>query len=375
MAMDFPASPTDGQAYGSYEYDGSKGVWKSREESAAVAVTSPTPPESANNGDIWIDTSDGVGYFYYSDGTSSQWIELMSSGVPQLASKADKTYVDSQDLLKANLSGAAFSGDLAIGSSGTYLRADNGIATFVTSNLSKTPLTTRGAVSQSANLQEWQDSSATAKSWIDSAGRFFAVNTSPASTVATSNETGGLTVRSTNSTAAAMSFHVPGIFATNMGVNPDYKFSIGGWSMAANSLTLDGAGRMQIPNQPSFFAYATGGFWASQMWIPNTTVFNNGGHYNTSNGRFTAPVTGKYFFSLNSIGNTSGTTRLYPRINGGQPIPSFHLRTANGGNYGDGSLGWIYHLNANDYVDIWLGEGYVYSDTSGYANWSGFLIG
>ena len=89
MAMDFPASPTDGQAYGSYEYDASKGVWKSREESAAVAVTSPTPPESANNGDIWIDTSDGVGYFYYSDGTSSQWIELMSSGVPQLASKAN----------------------------------------------------------------------------------------------------------------------------------------------------------------------------------------------------------------------------------------------------------------------------------------------
>ena len=89
MALDFPANPTDGQVYGSYIYSVSKGVWQSREESAAVAVTSPTPPVSANNGDIWIDTSDGIAYFYYSDGTSSQWVELMSSGVTSLASKAN----------------------------------------------------------------------------------------------------------------------------------------------------------------------------------------------------------------------------------------------------------------------------------------------
>lgn len=105
MALDFPANPTDGQVFGTYIWSASKGVWQAKPSSATVAVPSQTPPSSANNGDIWIDTSDGVAYFYYSDGTSSQWVELMSSGVPTMASKADKTYVDSQDALKANLAG------------------------------------------------------------------------------------------------------------------------------------------------------------------------------------------------------------------------------------------------------------------------------
>ena len=113
MALDFPANPTDGQVYGSYIYSVSKGVWQSREESAAVAVTSPTPPVSANNGDIWIDTSDGIAYFYYSDGTSSQWVEMMSSGVPLMASKANL----SGDTFTGNVTAPKFVSNVATGTS------------------------------------------------------------------------------------------------------------------------------------------------------------------------------------------------------------------------------------------------------------------
>jgi hypothetical protein len=89
MALDFPANPSDGEVFGSYVWSGSKSVWQSREESAAPAVVSPVPPTSPNTGDIWVDSSDGVSYVYYDDGSSGQWIEMISSGVPQLASKAN----------------------------------------------------------------------------------------------------------------------------------------------------------------------------------------------------------------------------------------------------------------------------------------------
>ena len=82
MALDFPSNPSDGQIFGSYSWSQSKGVWQSREESATVAIMSPTKPLSANNGDIWVNTNDGTAFAYYDDGSSTQWIELVNSAIP-----------------------------------------------------------------------------------------------------------------------------------------------------------------------------------------------------------------------------------------------------------------------------------------------------
>lgn len=89
MALDFPSNPVDSEVFGSYIWSASKGVWQSREESAAPAVVSPVPPANPNPGDIWVDSSDGVSYVRYDDGSSGQWIEMISSGVPQLNTKAN----------------------------------------------------------------------------------------------------------------------------------------------------------------------------------------------------------------------------------------------------------------------------------------------
>lgn len=173
MALDFPANPVDGQVYGSYVYSATSGVWKAREELASPAVVSPVPPTTANPGDIWVDSSDGIAYVRYDDGTSAQWIEMISSGVPSLASKADKTYVDSQDLLKANLSGGnTFSGTqtfgtpLAIGSGGT------GAATLVDAQ-------TNLLLKQSPNflingaMDFWQRSTSSTSAGITTADRWY----------------------------------------------------------------------------------------------------------------------------------------------------------------------------------------------------------
>jgi hypothetical protein len=78
MALDFPANPVDGEVFGSYTWSAAKGVWQSREESATVAVISPTAPTSAKNGDVWYNSSNGISYVYYDDGNSSQWVQLIA---------------------------------------------------------------------------------------------------------------------------------------------------------------------------------------------------------------------------------------------------------------------------------------------------------
>lgn len=82
MALDFPSSPVDGQISGNYIYSSSSGAWKGRPQYQQTSTQSPTAPTSPNAGDIWIDTTDGTSYHYLDDGTSRQWVEFMSSGVP-----------------------------------------------------------------------------------------------------------------------------------------------------------------------------------------------------------------------------------------------------------------------------------------------------
>jgi len=95
MALDFPANPTDGQIYGAYSYNAAKNVWQGREESATVAIVSPTVPTNPNNGDIWYNSALGISYVYYSDVDSGQWVELISPApdVPTINSIDDITDV------------------------------------------------------------------------------------------------------------------------------------------------------------------------------------------------------------------------------------------------------------------------------------------
>lgn len=89
MPLDFPANPVNGQAYGAYIYNAAVGAWQAKEDPATVAVTSDVAPASANNGDIWYNTTTGVSYVYYNDGNSGQWVEIVSSAVPNLNTKAN----------------------------------------------------------------------------------------------------------------------------------------------------------------------------------------------------------------------------------------------------------------------------------------------
>lgn len=74
MALNFPASPQDGDIYLNYAWDATKGYWK--KISGPYYTISDVEPVSPFNGDIWFDSANGVFFFYYVDGDSGQWIEI-----------------------------------------------------------------------------------------------------------------------------------------------------------------------------------------------------------------------------------------------------------------------------------------------------------
>lgn len=84
MALDFPSNPVNGQVFDAYVWSASKGVWQAREEQAPITITSPTVPSTAQNGDLWFNTTNGLVFTYYDDGSSAQWVEVLSSAVPSV---------------------------------------------------------------------------------------------------------------------------------------------------------------------------------------------------------------------------------------------------------------------------------------------------
>lgn len=152
-------------------------------------------------------------------------------------------------------------------------------------------------------------------------------------------------------------------------------------------LAIDGSGRVTMPNQPSFFVqgnfgWVDKGYGYSEInpWYTtpssNAACFHNdGSHFNLSNGRFTAPVAGRYQFNIsvyvNDINDSAHGGRLY--VNG-TVLGDTLLYYANAdAAYPDNTMSasYLLKLSANDYVSY-----YHTRDIYGYhSHFSGYLVG
>jgi hypothetical protein len=149
-------------------------------------------------------------------------------------------------------------------------------------------------------------------------------------------------------------------------------------------------GNVVQPNQPMFMAHRpvntpTSSLSGGESVLPfNATSQNVGGHYNTSNYRFTAPVSGFYWFSCNTRIDGMGATgyyRLCIRKNSTTPWnePNPHVIVGGTGvatNYESFTTSGLQYLSAGDYVEaVFTNQGSVSSGFQHESTFSGFLVG
>ena len=149
-------------------------------------------------------------------------------------------------------------------------------------------------------------------------------------------------------------------------------FGAGG---SGTAIAIDSSNRVTMPYQPAFdVGLTSGGVASTNVVLFNNVRLNQGSHYNTSTGRFTAPVNGLYEFYWGGIkNNTSSVTRVVLRKNGTDVREN---RLAEGDIYNAACWIMLIELNASDYVDIRITAGSFYGQTDFYGNaFGGRLVG
>ena len=157
-------------------------------------------------------------------------------------------------------------------------------------------------------------------------------------------------------------------------------------------MRIDNSGRVTTPYQPSFQAHKTShlaisgsgeveaGNWSTSYVSGG---HNTGGHFNTTTGRFTAPIAGRYKFDANIMhGITSGDYQIWICVNGNQSnmIRSNSMQST-GGNWKQTTVTGLLNLQANDYISIFVrssaSETYAMygSTTAAFTTCNGYLLG
>ena len=170
-------------------------------------------------------------------------------------------------------------------------------------------------------------------------------------------------------------------FSTPTGDAPSLRpYAFDGMSIntgGVDRLIISKEGHVTKPQQPCFDGTVTNGpVSGGNDIVFNVADLNIGTHYSTSNGRFTAPVTGQYFFYYGGLkNNDSNVCRIKLYKNGSSYVHNRELRLDDGDAYGEnGSMSIICTLSANDYVTVRVTEGEAYGGSSGYTYFGGYLL-
>ena len=123
-------------------------------------------------------------------------------------------------------------------------------------------------------------------------------------------------------------------------------------------MRIDSSGRVTMPYQPGFYSRRSiagdGRPAGAQEWIvTGTGSYNTGGHFNASNGRFTAPVSGQYVFSAAPGYKQTGIIFSFHYAINGTSI-SEPIRFIEGSSHSTATGTIVVYLSQGDYLQIFL---------------------
>lgn len=141
------------------------------------------------------------------------------------------------------------------------------------------------------------------------------------------------------------------------GTAGDFNIDVNNSTSPINAFKISQGGLVTMTYQPSFYATSTAGstsYANNEVIVFNTARHNTGSYYNTSNGRFTAPVAGKYLFTLNVYAYSGNNTGIVLTVNGSQysitDVTPYVNVASNAVAITDGFT-LVWELAAGDYVE------------------------
>ena len=164
---------------------------------------------------------------------------------------------------------------------------------------------------------------------------------------------------------------------------------------STTAMTIDNAGRILTPARPFFrvgMATSQTGIQSFTEVVFDTVKTNIGGHYSTSTGRFTVPISGIYQFGhsvlFQDVATSDDGIELQYRVNGADDDKKYQFDRADGtdANGYSGSGGYLnsrgagaMQLTAGQYVSVFLAAsgaiGVHGNSNSSWSQWYGYLIG
>jgi hypothetical protein len=369
MALNFPNSPTDGQIYtdtpsgNRWVWDSANTVWKSTSTFTQTITVASTAPGSPVIGQLWWNQDYGRLLVYYSDGTSSQWVDASPSDYT-----SSLAYVNSNAAFgKANTALQNTSGTFA----GTLSVTGNvGISTS-TSNY-KLDINA-GSQGTTANSQVLLQRFYTASS--NSGGNSNYLELTDTRVVAGS---------SWNGCGARLQHKVDADYQAYIQFNGgnDYgiSFGTGASSTSPTGVTermrIDSGGRITKPYQPRFGGYRTAGVVSSgNTYIANVADINVGSCYNTTTGIFTAPVAGDYFIGIFGLSNDSSSAAFQVLKNNSLVTGFWPYQSSTVGNGANPCGFGLVSLAANDTLKINVAAGNIIGDTNYHNRITIYLLG
>lgn len=140
-------------------------------------------------------------------------------------------------------------------------------------------------------------------------------------------------------------------------------------------MRIDSAGRVTMPYQPLCSVAYTDGDITSGTIPFNVVRENNGSHYNSGTGRFTAPIAGYYKFDVSVLTASGQKGGFRMQKNSTSVYQVENTQAASVAEYRQLSGTSIVYCNASDYLSVVVKNGTLYGGGGEYTMMNVHLIG